>query len=69
MLLMLDGGYFYDRFVERALKSDEKNDRMTALDLYNKALNAVQSGLSIIQSSQQVTSTMRELKKKMEKYV
>ena len=40
---------------------------MSALELYNKALNTVQSGLTLLQSSHQVNSAMKELKSKMEK--
>lgn len=58
----------YFRIVNRALKEDEKGERMSALELYNKALNTVQTGLSVIQSNPQVNSAMHELKAKMEKY-
>lgn len=57
------------RLVGRALESDEKGDRLSALELYNKALNSVQTGLSIIQSSPEVTSALKEIKKKLGKYV
>jgi spartin len=61
---------FFDeakRFVGKALKSDEKGDRMGALELYNKALNAIQSGLGAIKTSDHVTSSMKELKRKLDK--
>jgi spartin len=57
----------FDRFVGKALKSDEKGDRMGALELYNKALNAIQSGLGAIKTSDHVTSSMKELKRKLDK--
>lgn len=57
----------YKSYVNRALKSDEKKDTMTALELYNKALTSIKSGLSIIKSSPQISAGMRELKEKMEK--
>ena len=57
----------FARFVSRALKQDEKGERMSALELYNKALSTLQSGLAILQASSQLTSGLKELKAKMEK--
>ncbi|XP_019857077.1 PREDICTED: spartin-like [Amphimedon queenslandica] len=55
------------KFVGKALESDEKGERLPALELYNKALKSAQSGLVIIQESREVTSAMKEIKKKLEK--
>ena len=55
--------------VQRALKSDEKGERMTALELYNQALTTLQSGLKFIKTTQMMNSALTDLKQKMDKLV
>ena len=53
--------------VQRALKSDEKGERMSALELYNQALTTLQAGLKFIKSTQMMNSSLIDLKEKMNK--
>ncbi len=57
------------RMVQRALKSDEKGERMTALELYNQALTTLQAGIKFIKTTQMMNSSLTDLKQKMDKLV
>ena len=53
--------------VQRALKSDEKGEKMSALELYNQALTTLQAGLKFIKSTQMTNTALLEFKDKMTK--
>jgi hypothetical protein len=61
------------RFIGQALSADEKGDRMNALELYNKSLSAIRSGLAILQSSVGAEagqdSAIHDIRGKMERWV
>ena len=62
-----------DRFIGEALTADEKGDRMNALELYNKSLSIIRSGLAALQSSvgsaDPQDPQLHELRGKLERYV
>ena len=72
---VLDRGFSacvsYFRFIGQALTADEKGERMAALELYNKSLSTIRSGLAILQSSVGMEaagdSTLHEIRGKMER--
>lgn len=59
------------RFIGEALSQDEGSDRMKALELYNKSLSTIRSGLAILQSSVGAESgdspALHEIRGKMER--
>lgn len=61
------------RFIAEALSEDEKGDRMAALELYNKSLSTIRSGLAVLQSSVGAevseNSSLHEIRGKMERYI
>ena len=59
----------FARYTSKALEADKKESRMMALELYNKALGAIQSGLGMVRQSSFVNKTLVDLRGKMEKSV
>ena len=60
------------RYITQALSVDERGDCMQALELYNKSLTTIRSGLAVLQSSVGAEvdddSALRALRGKMEGY-
>ena len=56
------------RSIAAALSADEQQDRMEALERYNKALATIRSGVASLSSSvasQEDSASMREIREKM----